>query len=492
MRLLLYNPRSSASRKPVLPMSLLALGAVLEGRRDYAIVDGNLDPDPLATLAALAEADGSGTVLGVTVMPGPQLAEAAPVCRELKRRKPGLTVVWGGYFPSQHWDVCLKSGYVDYVLRGHAELPFAALLDALEAGALQPLALPGLAWNGPGGPQSNGVAPVPRPAELPDWNLERLPVERYLRRTFLGRRTLGYHSSYGCPFLCNFCAVVNLVGGRWLAQPAERVARNLVEYRRRWGMDAVELNDNNFFVDQARVAEFSQRMLGQGIAWWGEGRVDTLLRFSDDTWRLMAQSGLRMVYLGAESGSQETLDRMDKGGTLRPEDTLALVELMGRHGVVPELSFVLGNPPDPEGDTARTLAFVRRAKRLNPAAEVVLYLYSPVPLEGSLLSEARQSGFAFPETLDEWLSPRWQDFTQRRSAGLPWLGRSLHHQVRDFERVLNAYYPSSTLSHLGPATRGLLRLAAAWRWHAGLYGWSYELSLLHRLVRYRRPEASGF
>ena len=49
-------------------------------------------------------------------------------------------------------------------------------------------------------------------------------VERYLRRTFLGDRTVSYHSSYGCPYRCNFCAVVTMVEGRWLAQTAEQVA----------------------------------------------------------------------------------------------------------------------------------------------------------------------------------------------------------------------------------------------------------------------------
>ena len=41
------QPASSARRKPVMPLSLLALGALLEGRHDYTIVDGNLDPRPL-------------------------------------------------------------------------------------------------------------------------------------------------------------------------------------------------------------------------------------------------------------------------------------------------------------------------------------------------------------------------------------------------------------------------------------------------------------
>jgi anaerobic magnesium-protoporphyrin IX monomethyl ester cyclase len=47
---ILFNPRSSANRKPVLPMSLLAIGAVLEGEYAYTIVDGNLETDALGAL----------------------------------------------------------------------------------------------------------------------------------------------------------------------------------------------------------------------------------------------------------------------------------------------------------------------------------------------------------------------------------------------------------------------------------------------------------
>ena len=43
--LILYNPPSNTERKPILPMSLLAFGAVLEGEHDYLILDGNLEPD---------------------------------------------------------------------------------------------------------------------------------------------------------------------------------------------------------------------------------------------------------------------------------------------------------------------------------------------------------------------------------------------------------------------------------------------------------------
>ena len=120
--IILYNPQSSANRKPILPMSLLALGAVLNGHYDYVIVDGNLVPDPLAVLDTHIRAAGPRPVLAVTVMPGPQLNQAVPLCRQLKQRHPHLTVIWGGYFPTQHWDVCLRDDAVDYVTVSYTHL----------------------------------------------------------------------------------------------------------------------------------------------------------------------------------------------------------------------------------------------------------------------------------------------------------------------------------------------------------------------------------
>jgi radical SAM superfamily enzyme YgiQ (UPF0313 family) len=490
--LILYNPPSSAQRKAVLPMSLLALGALLEGEHDYRIVDGNLEPDPQVALQQAIDETGAD-LLGMTVMPGPQLSHATPLCRALKARYPQLAIVWGGYFPTQHYDVCLRAGYVDYVVRGHGELVFKTLLDTLRQGG-NLSQLPGLAYREPasGEPTSNPLAPIPHPDSLPDFPYHRVDVPRYVRRTFMGERTLPHHSSYGCPFFCNFCAVVNMVNGRWLAQSAERTAgvvRYLVE---QWGVDAVEFYDNNFFTYEKRTAEFAERIRDLGIGWWGEARIDTLLAYGERTWQLMRESGLRMVFLGAESGSDETLRRMNKGGQATVEKTLEMAARMKAYGIVPELSFVLGNPPDPEVDVRQTIEFIRRVKQVNPATEIIMYLYTPVPLAGELYDQAKANGFRFPETLEEWISPEWQEFSQRRSAQLPWMADPVRRQVRDFERVLNAYYPTSTDVQLRNARRWLLQAVSAWRYHLRIYNYPLELSVLHKFLHYQRPETSGF
>jgi anaerobic magnesium-protoporphyrin IX monomethyl ester cyclase len=490
--IVLYNPPSSATRKPVLPMSLLALGAVIEGEREYVIVDGNLKRDGLASLDDVIRETGAD-LLGVTVMPGPQLSHSVPLCRELKARHPHLTIVWGGYFPTQHYDVCLRADYVDYVVRGHGEHTFRALLEALRGGH-DPTLLPGLAWRDPrtGEVIANGMPAIPHPDRLPDFPYHRVDVPRYVRSTFLGQRTLPHHSSYGCPFFCNFCAVVNMVNGRWLAQSAERTARIVADMVQRWGVDAVEFYDNNFFVFEARTAEFAQRIMNLEISWWGEARIDTLHKYADRTWALMRDSGLKMVFLGAESGSDATLQRMNKGGKASTEKTLEIARRMAEYDIIPEMSFVLGNPPDPETDARQTIAFIRKLKRVNPQVEIIMYMYTPVPLAGELYEQARAEGFQFPATLEEWISPAWHEFSQRHSINMPWLKDPLRKQIQDFQWVLNAFYPTVTDIRLTGLRRFILRALSSWRYHLGLYRFPLELRALHKVLAYQRPETSGF
>jgi hypothetical protein len=285
---------------------------------------------------------------------------------------------------------------------------------------------------------------------------------------------------------------VSLAKGRWNAQSPERVERNLRRYREEWNVDAVEFYDNNFFTHEDRCAEIARRIAPFRFRWWGEGRIDTLLKFKDETWRAMTDSGLRMIFLGAESGSRETLARMDKGGTLTPEMTLDLAARMRAFGVTPEFSFVLGSPPEPERDIEESLLLVKRIKERHPEAEIILYQYTPVPVQGELLDAASATGFVFPRTLDEWVSPQWNEVSRRRSDRLPWIAGRQRRRVKNFERVLNAYHPTKTDPRLTGWRRSVLRAASGWRYHTGFYAAPFELRLLQKLFRYQRPETAGF
>ena len=85
MNVVLYNPRAQRSHRR-LPLSVLALARVIPAPHTWELVDDNVDPDAAAALRrACAKPN---TALFVTVMPGPQLRVAVPVCRALKREFP--------------------------------------------------------------------------------------------------------------------------------------------------------------------------------------------------------------------------------------------------------------------------------------------------------------------------------------------------------------------------------------------------------------------
>ncbi len=295
--ILLYNPKSNPTGKPILPKAVLALGAMIEGRFDYRIFDGNLLDDSFTTLSE-AILESNADILAITAMPGPQITEAAPLSKALKEQFPDLTIIWGGYFPTLHPEPVLKSGYVDYAFRGHSELSFLKFVEGLASGSTD-LSLPGLAWRERDGGEIrlNPMPAVPDLNELPTFPYEQLDMSRYLRPTFLGSRTISHHSSYGCPFRCNFCAVVNMVNGRFSEEKAVRTASVVDRLVRRYGANAIEFHDNNFFVNEARISEFCERIAHHGIHWWGFGRIDTLMKFSDNTWTAMKKSGLPSTHI---------------------------------------------------------------------------------------------------------------------------------------------------------------------------------------------------
>jgi len=503
--IVLYNPLSTTPGKQPLPLSLMALAAVLEGREPWTLVDANVlselapkrsltDQEVAAALVArLKQAPrDESRLLAVTVMPGPQLAQAVPVCRAVRQALPDVPIVWGGYFPTGHTDTVLGARYVDFVVRSQGERSLLELIDALKTGrALSSVG--GLSWKDGSGRVIHNPVTVPTPLdELPDLPYTRVPMNHYLHPTYLGRRTVAHNSSFGCPFSCSFCAVVAMSNRRWLAQSPARIERVLRQLVTDYGVDAVMMHDMDFFISEARVAEFAERIDELGLAWWGLGRIDTLMRYSDATWRSMARSGLRMVFSGAESASDETLRAMNKGGTSAAELALDLARRMRDYDVVPEYSFVLGLPPDPLEDLARTFEFVRRIKRVNPATEIVLYTYTPVPMDGALYDGAKTLGFRFPDTLEEWASDEWRQLMMRRGEHIPWVNGNVRRQIRNFERVLNAFYPTVTDARLTPRRRALLRGVSALRYKWKLYAAPYELRALHRLIHYQRPETTGF
>jgi len=497
-RVLLFNPRS-ANSKPRIPNAILAIAASIEGMFEYTIVDGNLEADPEENILAILAAS-PHSIFAVTAMPGPQLRQAIPISKKVKYLFPQTTIVWGGYFASNQSSVVLASGFVDFVVYGPGDRCFPALVKALEDDR-DFAEIPNLVYLRDNKPFKTRRDELYNQDELPALPYEQLnrfyPLRRYLGKTYLGSKTIAYHSSMGCPFKCAFCAVVPIYAARWSGKSAELIYKDIKWLKDHYGGNAIEFHDNNFFVSEKRTVAFSKLIEGEEMTWWGEGRIDTLDRYADSSLEQMRASGCRMIFFGAETGNDEVLKKMDKGGTQTAAQIRAFAKRLAKFDIIPEYSFVLGTPAEtPElvmKQIDADIAFIREIKEINPATEIIIYVYSPVPTEGSeMYQQVLQSGFRFPGTLEEWIGPQWESFDLRKNPLTPWLQPAMIDKIRDFETVLNGYYPTVSDIRLTPRRRALLRTIAYPRYKTGTYKLPYELKALQRLWKYRQPEIEGF
>jgi len=500
-KILLFNPRS-AKGKHRIPNSILQVGAAIYGKYHFVFVDGNLENDPWQKIDSYFKT-GDFLYFCCTVMPGPQLKQAIPFTKKIKAHYPECTTIWGGYFASNQFKVSIESDFVDYIISGPGDRAFPSLIEALEKGTTDLIfKIKNLIYK-----NEKGIIIKTAKEELLDQDsLPALPyqhlnkfynLEKYLHKTFLGKNTFSYHSSLGCPFTCSFCAVVPIYDGRWKAKSAETVYKDVTYFKEKYLIEAIEFHDNNFFTSRKRVIDFSELIKNDGITWWGEGRIDTINKYSDENLKLMKEAGCKMIFLGAETGNDEILKQMNKGGTQTGETIREFVKRLYPIGIIPELSFVLGMPAETPEKVMKQIEwdinFIKEIKEINPNAEIIIYLYSPVATEGSeLYEQIQKAGFSFPKNLEDWLDPAWENFDLRKNPLTPWLTAEMVDKIMNFETVLNGYYPTATDFRIKGIKKTVLKLVSGWRYKTGFYKYPYDIKLLHKIWKYRQPETQGF
>lgn len=494
----LFNPRSARAKHRI-PNSILQVGASIEGKFSYVMVDGNLESDPWKTICHYLDS-GKFRYFGCTVMPGPQLRQAIPFSKKIREKYPDVIIIWGGYFASNQYKSVIQSLYVDYIINGPGDEAFPELLSHLER-KMPVFDIQNLIFKNNGEIIKTSQAALIDQDSLPALPYEKLnscyPLQNYFGKTFLGSRTAAYHSSMGCPFTCSFCAVVPIYNARWKGKSAPVIYEDIKFLISNYGANAVEFHDNNFFVSEKRTVDFAKLIIDEKISWWGEGRIDTVDKYSDQSLQLIRDAGCKMIFFGAETSNDVLLKQMDKGGTQTTAQMKLFAARMKNFDIIPEYSFVLGFPAEtPQKVMAQIdqdINYIKEIKEINPYTEIIIYVYSPVPTEGSEVYESvKKAGFKFPEVLEDWLGPEWQNFDLRKNPLTPWLTPEMINKILGFETVLNARFPTVSDFRLTPIKRNVLRSLSSIRYHKNIFRLPYELKVLQKIWRYRQPEIEGF
>jgi anaerobic magnesium-protoporphyrin IX monomethyl ester cyclase len=329
-------------------------------------------------------------------------ANALRLAAAVRERLPGTLLVAGGPLPTVFPDRFLP--HVDAVFRGEADASFPAFCREYLQRGVTPATLGELALDGYAGL----VGDVDHRAYQREW----APT---------GHRPTTLLATLGCPYGCEFCSKP-VFGDEVRRRPLDAVMAEVDDIVR-LGYDSLWIADDTFTLHRDYLEEFCRRVAPLGLTWSCLSRANGIDLV---TAGMMRAAGCRRVYLGLESGSQATLDLMQKQTTVA--QGVQAVRVYAEAGIEVAAFFIVGYPGETVADIEATFALALDL----PLADISFNV--PMPLPGSKLwdrlggvdpgrdwTHENDVTFVFASDIDEtWLRRRVDEtmaaFAARRTT----------------------------------------------------------------------------
>lgn len=264
----------------------------------------------------------------------------------LKSEHPEVRIVLGGPHPTEAYLSLVGLSFVDYVVRGEAEVSFPRLVDSVLSGdESKATEIPGVYAFQPGVGKVTGE-PAPF-VDLEDLDRESLlryhlsedELRQYRRHGgahgLVGRNYWPIALVRGCPYACTYCAAFQISGKKLRYRHESRVVDDMQFYLETYDQRYFSFVDDAFTEDYDYVVRLCREILSRGLrVYWttdngiryeslGSGkRLETFLsrggvESTEDLLRIMIQAGWRGTSVGVESGSARVRKELvRKGGAL--------------------------------------------------------------------------------------------------------------------------------------------------------------------------------
>jgi anaerobic magnesium-protoporphyrin IX monomethyl ester cyclase len=453
------------------PLSLLCLASpLLQAGFEVKLVDNLLHPDYENTILRETE---DALFLGISVLTGPHIGAAVRVSKAVKKLRPEMPIIFGGWHASLAPAQTLAEPFVDAIVRGQGELTLVELAQRIGDGK---------DWHGVRGlsfKDEDGT--IVHEPERPVANVNDLPPPAYeladpgIYAAVSGVRQLAYTSSVGCPYQCNYCTDMVFYKRRFNAYHVERVVAELSELVPRYDIEHVPFFDSNFLVDRKRAVAIAKGIVDSGVKfqWDFQTSTDFLALMSEEDVCTLAESGVNHIGFGTESASQEVLTMMNKRFQHVDQmvETARKTYLAGIHVV---FNIILGYPGETEAHRQQTFRIMSDIAREYSNVSFSPNIFTPYP-GIPIWPQLKELGVYEPQSLEEW------ETLALGTNVLPWLrGEELRRLRRSLEYFLLNNQIRTISKRIPWARRGVRRLLGApvrWRIGKSRYSFPWELWL---------------
>lgn len=303
-----------------------------------------------------------------------QFGSAVEVARIIRDWNKEVPIVLGGYHVSLNYNeigFSPESGLFDYFIRGEGEIVFAELLRVIEGEDTDFSPIDGLSF------KREGVFTHNPPSSLID--LRHLPLpnrgSRKLNRfSFFGLQFDCVETSRGCLMSCQFCCIKEMYGRQFRKFPIKRVIEDIKKLKRE-GTKGVFFVDDNITQDIQWLRKLCEAIIKNDLTTMHYIIQASVNGINSDLTLpgLLRQAGFKLVFLGIESSSQQTLDRLKK--RYSASITITVVSELHSQGIVTVGGFIVGNPDDRPADIKETFRFAGKIG----LDHVILQCLTPYP-----------------------------------------------------------------------------------------------------------------
>jgi anaerobic magnesium-protoporphyrin IX monomethyl ester cyclase len=276
---------------------------------------------------------------------------ALDIARQSRRLSPGLRVIYGGVFPTYHWqDILRDHPEFDYIVCGEGEETCRDLVRALEASA--PLdQVSGIAFRRDGRPHKTQAREML--GDLDDWRIgwELIDFADY---SYWGRkRAVVVQFSRGCPHPCNYCGQRGF-WTQWRHRNPERFAAEIARLHRDHGVEVFNFADENPTSSKKMWKRFLEALIAEkvSVTLVGSTRADDIVRDRDHL-HLYKQAGVERFLMGMENTDEAVLAKIRKGGSTTTDREA--IRLMRQHGILSMATWVVGFEEERDADYWRQL-----------------------------------------------------------------------------------------------------------------------------------------